>query len=101
MEINYQDNISLAQQLQVQAMALPSLAQIVGAMMGGGGDISDSIKAITDMASRLLEDGDGPSSKESAEQKKINDQLLQHPLFQKFRESEFAQFAKDTRGING
>lgn len=64
--------------------------------MGGGGDISDSLKSMTDMAMKLME---YEGSKESEEKKKVYDNLLTHPLFENYRNSDMAQFAKDTRGI--
>lgn len=66
--------------------------------MGGGGDISDSLKAMTDMAMKLME-YEGKSSVEDEATKKVYDNLLAHPMFDVHRNSDMAQFAKDTRGI--
>lgn len=67
--------------------------------MGGGGDISDSLKSMTDMAMKLMEYEGKSSSSEDEATKKVYDNLLAHPMFEVHRNSDMAQFAKDTRGI--
>lgn len=47
----------MAWQLQSEAFTLPTLAGLMATVVsGGGGDIQDALKAITDFSQKLLED---------------------------------------------
>lgn len=91
-EIDYQDDISLATQLQAGAMSVTALASVMAMIMGGtseGVDPMNPVHNMLELVQTLLTGEKSQAQLEaqamSEREKELQAELLDHPMFQKFR----------------
>jgi len=85
-EIQYQDQVALAGQINAQAMSLPVLAQIIaGAVAGGDSNaLSDSLHSLSDFARDLLVGEKRKSDDETSQESRTEEILRSHPAVLQF-----------------